>query len=173
MNPKHHVEQMNACRRDFDNAWPQLWTRIKQIDPNPTAELYYHFCWAAFIAGNESARATSLTPAGKEGDMKKNWSATKSYLGDGVWASLVGATITLMAEDGFGKTNTILLKSEVFAALITWEKQIHEVQINSRSPQSCFGDPPGTCQTGGIGQAGTIPQCPTSDTLAPDNAQGV
>lgn len=50
-------------------------------------------------------------------------SHNKTYLGDGVYADHNGYAITLITEDGYRATNTVVLEPEVYDALVQWAKR--------------------------------------------------
>jgi hypothetical protein len=46
------------------------------------------------------------------------------YLGDSVYAALENGMIKLTTENGYGPSNTILLESEVYEALVRWVERL-------------------------------------------------
>ena len=53
----------------------------------------------------------------------------KIYLGDSVYAALDHGRIKLTTENGFGPSNTIILESEVYEALVAWVERLKRAVI--------------------------------------------
>lgn len=56
-------------------------------------------------------------------------SATKAYLGDGVYVDVCQLGILLTTENGITATNTIILEPKIFRALLAWEQRLRRPPV--------------------------------------------
>ncbi len=59
---------------------------------------------------------------------------SKRYLGDGVYVDRDARGLILTAEDGIQATDTIVLESEVFVALVRYVERLHELETERAEP---------------------------------------
>ncbi len=57
---------------------------------------------------------------------------SKQYLGDGVYVDRDDRGLILTAEDGIQATDTIVLESEVWVALVRYVERLHALETESQ-----------------------------------------
>jgi hypothetical protein len=64
----------------------------------------------------------------------------KTYLGDSVYADMIGDMIVLTTENGYGPSNRIGLEPEVFDALLIWRKAIVDAELAAARKEKPRGE---------------------------------